>query len=95
MSLPDYIMDRKIPVAIIYRKTEMSQTEPCPFCGCSHSHGVPDGFRVPHCIVIHKRGIPAYPKENIIASDGTELLKEFGYYVKTDNRIESVFDTKN
>lgn len=90
----EYVMDKKIPVAVIYRKREKSQTEACPFCGCSHAHGVPDGFRVPHCVTIHKRGVAIPPKELVVASDGTELLKANGYYIITDGSIKSMFDTK-
>lgn len=81
------------PVAVIYRRKELSQTEPCPFCGCSHAHGIGDGLRVPRCILIHVRGVPTPPKDRIMASDGTILLKENGYYLKTDPTIESIFDT--
>lgn len=90
--MKDYVMDGKVPVAIIYRKNEKSQTEPCPFCGCSHSHGVPDGFRVPHCVTIHKRGVAIEPKQMIVAKDGTQLLRAVGYYVQTEPTIQSIFD---
>lgn len=90
----EYIFHKGTPVAAIYRKKETSQTEPCPFCSCSHSHGFGDGPRVPHCVLIHVKGVPYPPKDRIMASDGTILLKENGYYLITDPTIESIFDTK-
>ncbi len=37
------------PILILERETPESRTDPCPFCGETHSHGTPDGPRVPHC----------------------------------------------
>lgn len=92
--MKQYVMQGKIPVAMIYRKFEKSQTESCPFCGCSHAHGMPDGFRVPHCVTIHKKGVAIPPKEVFVADDGTECLRVNGYYLVTDNSIVSMFDGK-
>lgn len=40
----------KRPDKILCRDTVGSPTDPCPFCGKRHVHGIPDGWRVPHCL---------------------------------------------
>jgi hypothetical protein len=34
---------------VLYRDTEDSTTDPCPYCGNGHYHGKGDGHRVSHC----------------------------------------------
>ena len=63
------------PYLILYRDTDISDTDTCPFCGSNHSHGSLDGHRVAHCAT--------GSKEKIVAEDGTELFQNDGYYVKT------------
>ena len=35
--------------AVLWRNTEESETDTCPFCGRRHRHGTGDGHRVVHC----------------------------------------------
>ena len=63
--------------AVLWRNTEDSETDTCPFCGRRHRHGKGDGHRVAHCgnsyIICTKRN----------AKDGTVLEQERGYIIRT------------
>jgi len=61
---------------VLYRQTSKARTDPCPFCLAMHSHGLGDGHRVGHCT-------PQYGRSSIFTIDGTALLKDYGYIVKT------------
>ncbi len=78
------------PVAVLFRKDNTSQTEPCPFCAQRHKHGYPDGHRNDHCgdNVTFKRTRWGYQEvkltpDEIIASDGTILKRANGYIIRT------------
>src|SRR5699024_8504613 len=48
-------------------------TNPCPFCDEKHTHSPEEGHRVAHCS--HEN------RHKAIASDGTVLSPENGYYI--------------
>ena len=62
---------------VLWRETEESKTEFCPFCGSRHQHGIGDGHRVSHCA----------PGEDIFTrqSDGKVFYQNNGYFVRTKN----------
>lgn len=60
---------------VLYRQTTMAETDPCPFCLASHSHGDGDGHRVAHCL-------PQYGRSSIVTTDGTILHRDHGYIIK-------------
>ena len=76
MKSSEYIKAGERAFAILYRDTESAPTDPCPFCGCCHSHGSGDGFRVAHCM---KDGAVVF----VVAQDGTKMYQKDGYIIKT------------
>lgn len=52
-------------------------TERCVFCGKTHTHGLVDGHRLPHC----NRSMDTIQK--IVDVGGIQLYHENGYYVTT------------
>lgn len=83
LPLPEYEIHDGTPIAVIYRNYASGQTLECPFCGCSHAHGAQDGHRITHCITIHRRGVRYDPRDRVLASDGTPLLRSDGYMLRT------------
>ncbi|MDD3814370.1 MAG: GIY-YIG nuclease family protein [Desulfocapsaceae bacterium] len=69
-----YEKDGDRAYAIIWRDEHDSMTDFCPFCGKRHYHGTDDGHRVKHC-----HGGSTEIKTN----DGTVLLQDHGYIIKT------------
>jgi len=63
---------------VLCRDTPKAKTDPCPFCLCTHSHGLGDGHRVEHC---H----PQHSRETITTVDGTILHRDNGYIILTRN----------
>ncbi|HEX9080214.1 MAG TPA: hypothetical protein VF795_11525, partial [Desulfuromonadaceae bacterium] len=61
---------------VLFRQTDKSKTEYCPFCLAQHTHGVGDGHRTAHCP-------PQYGRECITTIDGTILHREHGYIIKS------------
>jgi len=60
---------------VLWRDTEKSSTEFCPFCGNRHKHGQGDGHRLTHCV-------PG--KETITRqSDGKIFSQRSGYIIRT------------
>ena len=75
----EYEIEDGVPYAVLWRDTVKTQTDPCPFCGREHTHGIGDGHRGPHC----------YGEINKIAraKDGTVLEQKKGYMVRTRNAV--------
>jgi len=60
---------------VLWRETEKSPTDFCPFCGKRHTHGLGDGHRIEHC---------AFGNETFTRkSDGKIFEKNKGYIVRT------------
>lgn len=76
----DYEIHDGLAYAVLWRDKERSLTDPCPFCGKRHQHGLTDGHRGIHC---HKGSIMA------LSRDGTILLQERGYILRTRAEISS------
>ena len=74
IQTPEYESEDNHSWAILWRDTEKSKTDHCPFCGKRHIHGIGDGHRVAHCM----HGV-----DTIHAKDGTILHKDKGYIVRT------------
>lgn len=53
----------------------------CWFCGKVHYHGLPDGHRVVHCV-------DHYASDHVVAPDGTVLLRNSGYLVRTPREAQ-------
>ena len=49
----------------------------CPFCNGEHSHSLDEGHRVSHCMP---------PTQNVIASDGSVLSSNDGYWIIDINK---------
>jgi len=63
---------------VLWRETEDSPTDFCPFCGKRHTHGKGDGHRVSHC---------AFDDDTFTRkSDGKIFKQSQGYIVKTKNK---------
>ncbi|MFW8602511.1 GIY-YIG nuclease family protein [Desulfobacterota bacterium M19] len=63
---------------VLWRDTEKSPTEFCPWCGKRHAHGQGDGHRVTHC---------AFGEETFIRnSDGKVFNQSQGYIIRTKNK---------
>lgn len=77
VKFTEYEVQDGRPFAVLYRESENSRTEICPFCGKSHSHGIGDGHRQAHCIDGNK---------DILAEDGTVLIQDHGYIIRTKKR---------
>lgn len=82
------IHDGKL-IAVIFRTKETGQTEPCPFCGLSHKHGIGDGHRVAHCVSYHHKGKLVLPKDTFITKNGRIIFRDNGYIVRTVANIEN------
>jgi len=67
--------------AVLWRDSENSETDHCPFCGKRHIHGKGDGHRGEHCV----GGNP-----EIIAKDGTKLYQKYGYILRTRKKAQKV-----
>lgn len=92
--MTDYLTISGKPVAILYRRSPIGQTEPCPFCTQSHSHEEGDGLRKPHCKPYWNKGL-THPKEQITAGDGQILSKADGYFIRCDpGLVGSIFEVK-
>lgn len=77
IRFPEYeIYDGK-PYAILWRDEENASTDHCPFCGKRHTFGTGDGHSVVHC----SSGV-----DMILAKDGTNLIKDKGYIIRTRER---------
>ncbi len=85
LKKPEYLKIGDRAIAILYRATNDSSTELCPFCGYSHKHGTGDSFRSAHCM---KGRADRY----VVAKDGTKLFREHGYIIKT--RHHTFFNRK-
>jgi hypothetical protein len=60
---------------VLWRDTEESPTEFCPFCGKRHTHGQGDGHRETHC---------AFGEETFIRKSNGKVFKQSqGYIVRT------------
>jgi hypothetical protein len=60
---------------VLWRETEESPTDFCPFCGKRHTHGQGDGHRTEHC---------AFGNETFTRkSDGKIFEQNKGYIVRT------------
>jgi hypothetical protein len=75
-GLASYEIHEGVAFAVLYRENAKSRTEPCPFCGVGHIHGVPDGHRIAHCLA---------GCEEIHSVDGILLRRDKGYIVRTRN----------
>ncbi len=64
--------------AVLERETEEDPTDPCPFCGRQHRHGISDSHRVAHCNPNHPGVL-----QQITRKDGTVLRMADGYILRT------------
>lgn len=76
---PEYIFNDGKPIAILYKKFRAELTDPCPFCGRKHGHGIGiisthSGHRLTHCD-------ESIAKAQITAKDGTKILLSDGYVI--------------
>lgn len=97
-TLPAYEIEGTKAYAIIYRRNNLGQTEPCPFCGASHSHGPIDGHRVAHCVPMWKKGVTpnmVQPMNTIMYPQTGQIVdRKDGYIVRTVPEItDSIFNT--
>lgn len=74
IRFPEYEICNGIPYAILWRDAENASTDHCPFCGKRHTHGAGDGHKVVHCT----SGVKI-----ILAKDGTNLIRDKGYIIRT------------
>jgi len=81
IQFSEYEPDGARAYAVLWRDTQKSKTDPCPFCGKRHTHGLGDGHRVAHCVDGNNQAK---------AKDGTILEKEHGYIIRTRNKARSV-----
>ncbi len=67
---------------VLYRQTVKSSTDPCPFCGRKHTHGIGDGDRTPHC---YDYDAPYVLGRDVIFKnkDGLQFSGRDDYYIKT------------
>jgi hypothetical protein len=70
---------------VLYRNTDISTTDPCPFCGECHDHGFGDGFRSSHCrpMELGRGSSPIQPLWTVTALDGTTVHHREQYMLKT------------
>lgn len=81
LQIADYEFYKGGSFAVIRRDSEESKTDPCPFCGERHIHGIGDGHRTAHC----RKG-----STEILAADGTVLFQKHGYMLRTRNKQSAV-----
>lgn len=91
------VMADSVARAIIYRKSETSQTEPCPFCGASHFLPGTDGHRAAICIPSFKigKGAKLVKPKRVVVYEGLVATIYEGYILRTEPEIEnSIFNRK-
>lgn len=92
-DLPKIDLINGKPIAIIYRNSPTSQTEPCPFCGASHAISGEDALYSARCIPMHKKGMGTNlvdPKEQI-TWEGMTALRSDGFLLRTVGIEDSMF----
>ena len=68
---------------VLYRQTENSKTQTCPFCGERHIHGPGDGHRTPHCAAPDSSDY-VFGQNVIFRNKAGEIFDaQDGYLVKT------------
>jgi len=80
--LPDFEIHDGKKYAIIYRKKESEDTDPCPFCGKPHRHGEGFGHRITHCKDELIKGKNHPSPNSCLLSDGTKAFREDGYLLR-------------
>lgn len=81
-STVEYENDDGWSFAVLWRDSEQSQTDVCPFCSKRHFHGVGDGHRSAHCEKVWQKNGEKI-KSEVSAEDGTVLKQQDGYIIKT------------
>lgn len=68
-----------IKIPVIRRKKGKKQTDACPFCKQSHTHGIGEGHRVAHCgdTVESQKTM-----DSALLSDGTYAPPKRGYILR-------------
>lgn len=66
------------PCLLLWRDSQNSLTDVCPFCGVRHLHGLFDGHRVAHC-VSEDHG----KTDMVISINGVTLCAANGYFLRT------------
>ncbi len=79
MQLIEYDMVDGVPLAILWRDSEDSETDHCPFCGERHKHEGKDG----HYEAVCAKAWLSHQRES---KDCTILKREDGYIIRT--RVE-------
>lgn len=77
--LPEYEIHDGIKYPVLGRKKGNELTDPCPYCGKRHRHGIPEGHRIRHCANTKnsmERG------KGFFASDGTYFDPEVSYIIR-------------
>ena len=72
----EYLTDNGRHYLVLYRDTQQSATDPCPFCCLRHNHGIGDGHRGEHCPSNSGR-------EAVSSPSGQVLYRKHGYFIKT------------
>ena len=87
VQLVDYDVIDGVPVAILWRETEDSETDHCPFCGERHTHAGKDGHYEAGCLS-HKLDIPQSVERTVEETilKQTILRPDDGYIIRTRNR---------
>ena len=65
---------------LLWRNSENSRLEFCPFCGSRHKHGKGDGHRVAHCS--HTQCAKSFTRK----SDGKTFKQSKGYFIQTKSK---------
>ena len=79
MQWVEYEITDAVPVAVLWRDSEDSETDHCPFCGERHTHEGKDGHYEAVCAkawLYHQRE----------SKDGTTLKREDGYIIRTRDK---------
>lgn len=80
--LPDFEIHDGKKYAIIYQKKGSEYTDPCPFCGKPHRHGVVLGHLIAHCKDERIKGKIHPMPDSCLLSDGSKAFREDGYLLR-------------
>ena len=81
IQIAEYETDGNRSWTVLWRDSEDSKTDHCPFCGERHIYGIGDGHRGAHC---------TGGKTEIYAKDGTVLYQKHGYIIRTRSKRKKV-----
>ena len=84
IQLVEYEIIDGVPLAILWRDSEDSETDYCPFCGERHKHEGEDGRYKVDCLSRRRQSVERIVEETVLKE--TILKQDNGYIIRTRDR---------